>query len=332
MAQPPRSTRRPPVHPAPEFPARKPAPFARTPPAVFPALLGLLGLGLAWRRGLAELALPGGLADLLLGAAGGLWLFAVLAYGVKLWRRPGVVNDDLRVLPGRAGLAAATMGGMAVAAAVAPFAPGLAGAVLIGALLAHLGLGVLLVLVLRQSPGPARRVNPSLHLSFVGPILGAVAACALGWTGLATAIFWATLPVALLIWGMSAVQFAREAPPAPLRPMLAIHLAPAGLLATVAALTGQAGLAVALAVAGGGVLLALVVRARWLTAARFTALWGSLTFPLAAYAGALMALRWDWAGLVVLIAAIGLVPAIAVQILKMWATGTLAQRTNAAEA
>ena len=75
-----------------------------------------------------------------------------------------------------------------------------------------------------------------------------------------------------------------------------------------------------------------MVRARWLTAARFTALWGSLTFPLVAYAGALMALRWDWAGLVVLIAAIGLVPAIAVQILKMWATGTLAQRTNAAEA
>ena len=44
--------RRPRMYPAPEFPPRKPALFARTPPAVFPVLLGLLGLGLALRRGL----------------------------------------------------------------------------------------------------------------------------------------------------------------------------------------------------------------------------------------------------------------------------------------
>lgn len=332
MPQPPRIARRPPIYPAPQFPPRKPALFARTPPAVFPSILGLLGLGLALRRGLWELALPGGVADLLLGAAGALWLFAVLAYGVKLCRRPGVVIDDLRVLPGRAGLAAATMGGMALAAALAPIAPGLAKGVLTGALIAHLGLAVLLVAVLRAMPDPARRLNPSLNLTFVGPILGAVAACGLGWTGLAVAIFWATLPVAGLIWILSAVQFAREAPPPPLRPMLAIHLASAGLLATVAALTGQPALAGGLVLLGGGLLVALVAWARWLTEARFTALWGSLTFPLAAYAGALMALHWVWPGLIVLIAAMGVVPAIAATVLKMWATGALAQRTNAAEA
>ena len=181
-------------------------------------------------------------------------------------------------------------------------------------------------------PDAARQVNPSLQLTFVGPIVGALAALSLGWEALATALFWATLPVALLIWGLSAWQFAREVPPAPLRPMLAIHLAPAGLLATVAAQTGQGGLAIVLALAGGVYLLALVVAGRWIAAAGFTPLWGSLTFPLVAYSGALLTLGWVWPGLIVLIAALGLVPWIAYEILRMWATGSLAGKTNAAEA
>jgi tellurite resistance protein len=40
-------TRRPRAFPPPEFPPRKPKLFARTPPAVFPVLLGLEGLALA---------------------------------------------------------------------------------------------------------------------------------------------------------------------------------------------------------------------------------------------------------------------------------------------
>ena len=323
MAQPPRISRRAPMYPAPEFPPRKPKLFARTPPAVFPVLLGLLGLGLALRLGLAELALPGGVAELLLGAAGAIWVFAMLAYAVKLARRPGVLGDDMRVLPGRAGIAAASVGGMALAAALVPFAPDVAGWLLIGALLVHAGQMVVLVAVLRAMPEAGRQVNPSLHLSFVGPIVGGLAAVSLGWAGLA---------VALLIWGLSALQFAREVPPAPLRPMLAIHLAPASLLASVAALTGQGGLAVVLAIAGGGLLLAMLTGARWMTVSGFSAIWGSFTFPLAAYSGALFTLGWVWPGLIVLLAALAVVPPVAYQVVRMWAVGSLAQKTNAAEA
>ena len=39
---------RPKAFPPPEFPPRKPKLFAKTPPAIFPVVLGLLGLGLAW--------------------------------------------------------------------------------------------------------------------------------------------------------------------------------------------------------------------------------------------------------------------------------------------
>jgi len=332
MAQSIRVSSRPPTYPAPEFPPRKPKLFARTPPALFPVLLGLLGVGLALRKGLDVLALSGGLADLFLGAVGAVWVFAVVAYGTKLARRPAVVTEDMRVLPGRGGVAAISLGGMAMAAALAPFAPRLAAWLLILSLLVHGVQAVVLVLVLRPLPQPARQVNPTLHLSFVGPIVGAVAALALGWTEFAALLFWAVLPVAMLIWVLSAVQFAREVSPAPLRPMLAIHLAPASLMATVAAQTGQGGLAIVLAVLAGTYLAILLVSLRWLLISGFTPIWVSLTFPLAAFTSAMFTLGWDWPGVVGLILALGLVPWIAYRVFKMWATGSLAQRTNAAEA
>jgi len=137
---------RPRIYPPPEFPPRKPGLFARTPPAVFPAILGLLGLGLALRRGLAEVGWPGAAADVILGMAVLLWAFALPAYAAKVLRRPGMVAEEMRVLPGRSGLAAAGVGAMAAAAALAPIAPGLAVGLLYAALPLH---GVQALLLIR---------------------------------------------------------------------------------------------------------------------------------------------------------------------------------------
>jgi len=299
---------------------------------VFPVILGLLGLGLALRRGLPLSGLPGDAAEVLLGAAAALWAFAALAYAAKLIRRPGVIVDEFRVLPARGGVAAASVGGMAVAAVLVPYAPGAAGALLIGALLAHAVQGVVLLAVLRGLPPEARRVNPTLHLSFVGFIVGGLAASGLGWQLLAQVLLGGTLPLAVVLWVVSALQLWREVPPAPLRPLLAIHLAPASLGSMVAGLSGHAGLAVALASVGGVMLSAIIARVRWMTAAGFTPLWGAFTFPLAAYAGALLGVGWVWPGLVVLIGAGGVAPAIAWAVLRHWPGGRLAARTNAARA
>jgi tellurite resistance protein len=323
---------RPKIYPPPEFPPRKPARFTRMPPAVFPAILGLFGLGLALRRGLAVTGLPGGLAELVLGAVAAVWAFAVFAYGAKLARRPAVLWDDLKVLPGRMGLAAATMGGMALAAALAPFATGAAQGVLGVALLAHLVLAVLTLAVLRALPPEGRVVNPGWHLSFVGFILGGVAAPVVGWPLLSAVLFWACGAVAVVIWGLSAVQFARRIPPAPLRPLLAVHLAPASLLATVGALAGVPVLPWVAAGLGGVFLLALVLSARWVLEAGFSAMWAAFTFPLAAFASALFVLGWEVAGMIVLVAALGVVPVIAWRVMALWGSGQLAARTNAAEA
>lgn len=328
--QPAPSPLRPPLPP----PLPQPAPglWRGTPPAIFPPVLGLLGLGLAWRRAAALLP-PGGegAGEAILGAATLLALFVFVAYAAKVVRRPGVVAEDLRILPGRAGVTAGVLCVYVTAAAVAPYATGLARAMLAAGLVLHAGLLALVLRVLWTGPAEGRVVTPVWHLMFVGFIIGAAAAVRVGWTGLATGIFAVTLVAAIAIWSVSLWQLATRMPPAPLRPLLAIHVAPASLFATVAAdaaLPGGAvfagfGLAIALALAGS---------ARWLLAAGFSPLWGAFTFPLAALAQALLAQGWAVAGFAVLAAASVAVPWIAVRVLRMWAQGSLGPRTNAAVA
>ncbi len=330
--------RRPRAYPAPEFPPRKPKLFARTPPALFPVLLGLLGLGLAARKGMAVLGLSssalGGLVEAALGALLILWVFAVLALKVKVIRRFGVLAEDMRVLPGRAGLAASTMSGMAAAAVLLPYAPGLALVLVLAALVAHAGMAILLLVTLAKLSPDARSVSPAFHLAFVGFIVGAGPLAQLGYLGLATAIFWATMGLALAIWAVSVWQLWRAEPPAPLRPLLAIHLAPAALLSLVAGQIGAPGLAVGFAGLGMVIFLGLLSAARWITVAGFSPLWGSFTFPLSAFALALLSLggTWELPGIVVLALALGVVPAIGWSVLSLWPGNRLAVKTNAAEA
>lgn len=325
---------RPKRYPPPEFPPRRPAVFARTPPAIFPPILGLLGLALALRLALGRLGWDAGPGDLVAGVAVALWAFAALAYAAKLARRPGVVLEDLRVLPGRSGLAALGMGGMVAAGLVASYSVPVAAVLLVLALAVHAVLAVLLVRLLLGLPPEARAVNPTLHLSFVGFIVAAPAALALGWGGLAEVLFWASLPPALGIWSLCAWQFARAVPPAPLRPLLAIHLAPAALLALVAGLLGKPVLAEVFLWPGAALGLALLVAGRWVAASGPSPLWGAFTFPLAAMASAMLVAGgiWLWPGLVLVAAGVAVIPAILWWVVKRWPGGRLAALTNAAEA
>lgn len=334
MTQAPKIERRPRAYPPPEFPPRKPKLFAKTPPAVFPVVLGLLGLGLALRKGFTVLGLPGGAVEAALGALLVFWGFATLAMLAKIARRPGVVLEDLRVLPGRSGLAAGSMSGMAAAAVLVPYAPNAAYGLMIAALVAHGVLAVLVLWGLLNAPAEQRVVNPGWHMSFVGVIVAALPALALGQVALAQGLLWLTMPIAALIWGISLAQLIARIPPAPLRPLLAIHLAPAALFAQVATGLEQGLLAQSFAAFGAVILLALLLAWRWVTAAGFSALWGAFTFPLAAYASALIGLGGlgETAGLVLAVIALGVVPAIGWNVLKLWPTGKLAAKTNAAEA
>ena len=300
----------------------------------FPVLLGLCGLAIGLRAGLSWLDLSAAPADLAAGVAVALWAFGVLAYGLKLRRRPGVILEDLKVMPSRAGLAAASMGGMTSAALLVPYGAGLAMGLLFASLLAHGVLALLTLRVLASLPAEARAVNPGWHLSFVGFIVAAPAAIALGQDVLAQVIFWTTLPLAVAIWSLSGRQLWQRIPPAPLRPMLAIHLAPAALFAIVAAGLDLGGFAMVFQLGMVLILVALGAGVRWITAAGFSALWGAFTFPLTAAATALLGLGdpLAWVGTVLLALALVIVPVLAFKVLKLWAGGQLATKTNAAVA
>lgn len=325
---------RPKRFPPPEFPPRRAPAFSRTPPAIFPVLLGICGLALALRSGSALLGLPIALGDLAAGVALAFWGFGALAYGLKLLRRPSVILDDLKVMPGRAGLAAAGMGGMVSAALAAPFAPRAAMALLLLSLMAHGAVALLTLRVLGLLPDEARAVNPGWHLSFVGFIVAGPAALALGHAGLALGIFWATLPLAVAIWSLSGRQLWQRIPPAPLRPLLAIHLAPAALFATVGTGLGLSGVALVFLAGAALILVALAASLRWITASGFSPLWGAFTFPMTAVASAFIGQggALGWIGLALLAVALVLVPVIGWKVLKLWPGGQLAAKTNSAEA
>lgn len=313
----------------------------RTPPAIFPPIFGLFGLGLAWRRGAESLGgtggLPAGLGEAILGAVTLLYLVCLAAWLGKPLRRPAVALEELRVLPGRAGLAGMTLAAMLMAATLVPYGAGLATAVAITAFAAHCALILGNLWLMARGPEEARTVTPVWHVTYVGFIIGPLAGIPLGHLGIATAILYLTIPVAIAIWAVSLWQLATRIPPPPLRPLLAIHLAPAAMFATVAAMLGLPVLGAIFTAVAAAIFLALLAAGRWITVAGFSPMWGAFTFPLAAFASALFANAGGseimrWAAVTVLVAATLAIPAIAAKVLQAWARGGLAERTNAARA
>lgn len=319
-----------PAHPTVSF-------WRRSPPAVFPPVMGLFGLGLAWRRAGVAFDFAPAIGDLILGATTLIFLFLAAAHLAKTIARPATLTEDLRVLPGRTGLAAASLCVLLLAVAMLPYSADLARYLLIAGLIWHGLLAVILVAVLFSLPAEQRKTTSAWHLTFVGFIVGPLAAAPLGLTALAQVLFAGTVIIAAVIYAISAAQLIRAKPPPPLRPLLAIHLAPLSLFGTTAYLLGETDVAAFFAALATGVLAVLIAAARRLTSAGFSPLWGAFTFPLAAYSGLMLSLSGSGAlfgviGVLTLVAATLIVPVIAFRVLRLWSRGALAVATNASVA
>ena len=306
-----------------------------TPPAGFPVLLGGLGLGVAWRTAGTTYQSMQGLGEILLGAGVALFLAGFSGYALKVARRPTVMAEDMLSLPGRAGLAAMMMCWMLVAASLVPYAPDLAKLVLIGSIALHVGTMLLAIRVMAGLPAEARPVTPVWHLTFVGTIVAAVTAAALGWQTLAAQIYGATLLAAALIYFGTLILSRPGRTPAALRPILAIHLGPVSLFATAAVGLGWPVLAYWFGWLALACFLILTARVLWLIAGGFSALWGAFTFPLSAFAVAMLLLSdrnpvFEVFGLIALLAATLIIPPIALKVMQLWLKGKLAAATNAA--
>lgn len=311
--------------------------WRRMPPAVFPPLLGFVGLGLLWRHAPGALAPLRPLGEGLLGAGIGLLAVTAAAYGAKLLARPAVLGEDLRVLPGRVGLAALAMALMIAAAALAPY-----GRFGLPLLVAGLGLHGLIAAAslwrLLTGPAEARSLSPADHLVFVGGIAGTVATTPLGLVGLTALLLWTGIAFSGAVYAACARQMLRRATPAPLRPLLAIHLSPVSLAGSAAFVLGHEGLGLVLALAALALAAVLLVRLPWICATGFSPFWGSFTFPVVAFA-ALMLMAGEsggtifrGAGLAALVVASVTTPVIVARVLRLWLRGTLALTTNAAAA
>ena len=323
--------------PPPPLVQKTPGLWRRTPPALFPPVMGLLGLGLAWRN----LALQPGLSPLapvgeaILGAVLLLYAFALVAWLSKPARRIGVVMEELAVLPGRAGTVAMALSFILAAAALRPYAPGLAYWMVIVGMVALALIGSLITWKVGRGPREGRSVTPIFHLTYIGYILAPLTLIPLGHTMPSTVILWLTLPGATLIWLLSLRQFIRSIPPAPLRPFLAIHAAPAAVFATVASQLGYPLLGAGFALFALALVVVMALKANWLLASGFSPLWAALTFPLAATASAsIFALGTPglWIGAALMAFATGFIPWVAFRVYKSWAKGDLGAKTNAATA
>lgn len=320
-------------------PGKRPKLWAGTPPAIFPALSGLLMLGLDLRQVLWNSVLPQGIADLFLGAVTLLFLFGLLAYLAKAARRPRAVVEDLRTLPGQVGLGA-------LAAGVVLLSPTLIAYDIDAALVAlWVGLATQALLILgflvhlNRAPEVQRKVSPAWHLIFAAPLLGAIAAVPFGLLLLAKVLFGLSLASAVAIIADSALQFARETVPPPLRPVLSLHMLPLALATVAAAELDLPMVATACGVLAIGLTLVLLAEIYWICAAGFTGLSGVFALPIASLPAACLALEGIGAGSVALglgLFVLGVAgPAVTVlgyRILRLWARGELGPRTGASVA
>lgn len=309
-----------------------------TPPAIFPVILGLVGLAHAWRGLGQNFGLSTGLGDLLLGVATALLLFFTLSYLAKLLARRGVLMEDLKSPPGRAGLSAISMSFIVLSVGLLPFGE-VARYVWWFGIILHAVIVIFVVKAMAKSPPEARSVTPFQLLPFVGLSTTPLAGVPLGYVGLSQAFTYLSLAAFAVILFQMARKFIRTRPPAPLRPPFAIILAPLSLFGMAFAQFGPDAAFLVFYVAVWIAAMALLSFAKWLTAAGFTPIWGALTFPAATFTNINLVAMGKGLGLIATLGSIiggviatALIFYITYRALKMWAGQKLSQKTGAAVA
>jgi len=253
-----------------------------TPPAIFPVCLGLLGLGLGWRNAAEYLPIAHEIGDVLLGLGCAYYLFFLICYLCKLVARPMVLFEDSTIPPARAGIAAMAMSMMLLAAALLPFGIS-APFVWWAGVIAQIGASAIGVYAIWHDPPEAKQFSTFQYLIFVGPVVGPIAGIRLGYVTESIVLTLAALVAYVIITIGLALQMRRQRPPVPLRPSLAIMLAPVCLFATSFGLLGVdwafVGFYWASMVVAGG----LILLVPWMIKGGWSPVWASFTFPLAAF-------------------------------------------------
>jgi tellurite resistance protein len=252
-------------------------------------VLGLAGLGNAWRAATAAWHLPAVIGEALMGLATLVWAILIVLYALKwVFRRAEALAEALHpVLCCFIGLAGVST--MLISLAVLPYARPLAFALFMAGAVFTLGFGVWRTGLLWQGGREPAATTPVLYLPTVaGGFVAAAAAAAFGYADWGQLAFGAALLSWLAIESVLLHRFYTVPEmPAALRPTLGIQLAPpaVGAVAYYAVNGGQADLMIN-ALLGYGILQALILLRLlpWLLKQGFAANYWAYSFGAAALA------------------------------------------------
>ena len=257
------------------------------PVTVFASVMGLAGLGLAWRKAALTLGAPDLVSQLILIVAGVVFLAATLAYGAKALRHGKVVIGEFNHPVRSAFFSTIPIAILLLAAGLHPFAA--TPAVVLWAIGAVLQLTLTIRLIVRWMvhKQDITHVNPAWFIPIVGniivPILGArLELVEISWFFLSVGLlFW--LPLLTIV--LYRVIFHESLPPR-LMPTFFILLPPPAIgYVSYVGLTGTVD-AFAQVLINGALFLTLVLAAKFRSflGLPFAVSWWAFTFPLDAIA------------------------------------------------
>lgn len=297
-----------------------------------------MGLGIGWRNAADVLPVAHEIGDILLAFASAYFLYFLAFYLRKLLARPAVLLEDMTSPPARAGVAAAAMSMMLLAAALLPLGVSVPQVWWTGVIL-QIGASAVVCHAIWRDPPERRQFSPFQYLTFVGPVIGPIAGIPLGYLTESLLLTLAALAAFVIITLGYGIRLMHSRPPVHLRPSLVIFLAPNCLFAISFGLLEMNWAFIAFYWAANATALALLLLAPWLIRGGWTPVWASFTFPIAAFvhvqilavakgAGA-WAVVGVYSGLAI---ATPLILVIAYRFAMLWITGELAEQTGASKA
>jgi tellurite resistance protein len=268
------------------------ASLAHLPLPLLAAPMGLGGVGLAWRQAAISLGAPGAVGEAVLALTALVWLAVVGLQGLRALRHPDAFLAELRH-PVRVAFAAApTIGLLILSAAAWPHVPALGAATWGVAASLHLLVAMLILRRIVAGRGDPAMLAPPLLIPFVGNILAPAFGATMGFVDASWMMFGVGLVLWLAVLPLLLHRLLAGPPiPAPLKPTLAILVAPpaVGALAVMGLTGGGGGPSLALtgvALLFGAVLLSLAAE---IARVPFSLAWWGTTFPAAAFAIMVMA-------------------------------------------
>lgn len=266
----------------------------RFPVALFGAVMGLAGLGLAWRRAATTIGAPAAIGESLLLLAALVFLVVLLAYGAKLLRhREAVAAEFIHPLAGSF-FAAIAISALLLAAGLAPHAPEGARALWVIGAVGEYAAAVAAVRGWIMRATPREAASPAWFVPVVGCIVAPIAGAPLGFQGASWILFGTGIVAWLFLMPMVVQRLVFEAVvPAPATPTICILIAPpaVGFIALDILAGPSAGVPGHILFGGAVFFGALTISmAGPIARAPFGVPWWAMSFPSAALATA--ALRY----------------------------------------